>query len=148
MAKIAVVTGAASGIGRAVVQRFARDDTGSIVLDIDEAGGRSAVDEIRSKGKEAAFMRVDVTRAEFFQRHRREKSFQDPRSRAGRRIGREVFDRVVIERRIRVPAHDSGAQPFFQRRGGPAILVRGGPVAVPVVAEFQAHNILRMELVQ
>jgi NAD(P)-dependent dehydrogenase (short-subunit alcohol dehydrogenase family) len=62
MAKIAVVTGAASGIGRAVVQRFARDDTGSIVLDIDEAGGRSAVDEIRSKGKEAAFMRVDVTR--------------------------------------------------------------------------------------
>ena len=33
MAKIAVVTGAASGIGRAVVQRFARDDTGSIVLD-------------------------------------------------------------------------------------------------------------------
>jgi NAD(P)-dependent dehydrogenase (short-subunit alcohol dehydrogenase family) len=62
MAKIAVVTGAASGIGRAVVQRFAREDITSILLDIDETGGNSTAVEIQRTGKQAAFIRLDVTR--------------------------------------------------------------------------------------
>jgi NAD(P)-dependent dehydrogenase (short-subunit alcohol dehydrogenase family) len=61
MRRLAVVTGAASGIGRAVVERFAKEDVSSIILDIDEAGGRSVAVEIDRRGNKAAFMRVDVT---------------------------------------------------------------------------------------
>jgi NAD(P)-dependent dehydrogenase (short-subunit alcohol dehydrogenase family) len=62
MSRIAVVTGAASGIGRAVVERFAQQDVSSILLDIDETAGRNAAREIQQTGKQAAFTRLDVTR--------------------------------------------------------------------------------------
>ena len=61
MNKVAVVTGAASGIGRAVLERLAKEDVIGIILDIDDAGGRQAAGEIQRRGKQAAFMRVDVT---------------------------------------------------------------------------------------
>ncbi len=61
MSRIAVVTGAAAGIGRAVAERFAREDIASILLDVDEAGGRNVAAEIDRRGKEAMFMRLDVT---------------------------------------------------------------------------------------
>jgi len=61
MTKIAVVTGAASGIGKAVVERFAKEDIASIILDIDETGGQSVAAAIQQRGKQAAFTRVDVT---------------------------------------------------------------------------------------
>jgi NAD(P)-dependent dehydrogenase (short-subunit alcohol dehydrogenase family) len=62
MTKIAVVTGAASGIGRAVVERFAREDVSSVILDIDESGGKNVAAEIERGGKPATFMRLDVSR--------------------------------------------------------------------------------------
>jgi NAD(P)-dependent dehydrogenase (short-subunit alcohol dehydrogenase family) len=61
MNKIAVVTGAASGIGKAVVERFAKEDVSSIILDIDESGGRNVAAEIQHRGKQATFMRLEVT---------------------------------------------------------------------------------------
>jgi 3-oxoacyl-[acyl-carrier protein] reductase len=61
MSKLAIVTGAASGIGRAVVDRFAKEDVSSIILDIDEAGGHNVAAEIQQRGKQATFMRLDVT---------------------------------------------------------------------------------------
>ncbi|MDH3443559.1 MAG: SDR family oxidoreductase [Deltaproteobacteria bacterium] len=61
MSKLAIVTGAASGIGRAVVERFVREDVSSIILDIDETGGKNVADGIQQNGKYAAFMRVNVT---------------------------------------------------------------------------------------
>jgi 3-oxoacyl-[acyl-carrier protein] reductase len=62
MSKIAVVTGAAAGIGRAVVERFAKENISSIILDIDETGGRNVAVEIQRNGNEASFLRLDVTR--------------------------------------------------------------------------------------
>jgi 3-oxoacyl-[acyl-carrier protein] reductase len=62
MNKIAVVTGAASGIGKAVVERFAKEDVSSIILDIDESGGKNVAAEIQQRGKRAAFLRLDVTK--------------------------------------------------------------------------------------
>jgi 3-oxoacyl-[acyl-carrier protein] reductase len=62
MTKIAVVTGAASGIGRAVVERFAQEEVLSILLDVDERGGEDVAGEIQRRGSQASYMRLDVTR--------------------------------------------------------------------------------------
>jgi 3-oxoacyl-[acyl-carrier protein] reductase len=62
MSKIAVVTGAASGIGRAVVERFAKDEITSVILDIDESAGKTVAAEIQHGGSEATFIRLNVAR--------------------------------------------------------------------------------------
>ena len=61
MNKVAVVTGAASGIGRAVIERLAKEDFIGVILDINDEGGRQVASEIQRRGKQAAFMCVDVT---------------------------------------------------------------------------------------
>jgi 3-oxoacyl-[acyl-carrier protein] reductase len=62
MSKVAVVTGAASGIGQAVAERLARDDCTVVILDINEEGGNQVTAELRKRGKQATFARLDVTR--------------------------------------------------------------------------------------
>jgi 3-oxoacyl-[acyl-carrier protein] reductase len=59
--KVALITGAGSGIGRATA--LALSDAGATVMvaDIDEAGGRQTVDAIASRGGKAAFVRADVS---------------------------------------------------------------------------------------
>ena len=61
--KVALVTGAASGLGRAIAQRFAREGAKVVVADILEGEGRQAVDAIRQDGGNAAFQKLDVTNA-------------------------------------------------------------------------------------
>ena len=58
--RVAVVTGAASGMGRATAVLFAMEGARVVLGDVDEAGGRSACDEIRGAGGEATFVRTDV----------------------------------------------------------------------------------------
>jgi 3-oxoacyl-[acyl-carrier protein] reductase len=62
MGKVAVVTGAASGIGQAVAERLARDDCTVVILDINEEGGSQVAAELRKRGRPATFARLDVTR--------------------------------------------------------------------------------------
>lgn len=62
--KVAVVTGAGSGIGRATAQRFAREGASVVVADWNPAGGRETVDLIRSAGGEAVFVETDVSQAD------------------------------------------------------------------------------------
>ena len=58
----AVVTGAASGIGRAIAAALAKDGFSVVVADLDEANGRAAAAEIAAANKgRAIFQRVDVT---------------------------------------------------------------------------------------
>jgi NAD(P)-dependent dehydrogenase (short-subunit alcohol dehydrogenase family) len=62
--KVVIVTGAASGIGRASALAFAREGATLSLSDVDEAGGAKTLDAVRSAGSEGAFVRCDVARAE------------------------------------------------------------------------------------
>jgi NAD(P)-dependent dehydrogenase (short-subunit alcohol dehydrogenase family) len=59
--KIALVTGAGSGIGRATSLEMARNGARVAVADVNEDGGRETVDAIEKAGGEAIFVRADVT---------------------------------------------------------------------------------------
>jgi NAD(P)-dependent dehydrogenase (short-subunit alcohol dehydrogenase family) len=59
--KVAIVTGAASGIGKAIAGRFAREGVFVIVADRNEPAIRPAVAEIQAAGGQAAGFTVDVT---------------------------------------------------------------------------------------
>ena len=61
---IAVVTGAASGIGRAIAAGFAREGARMALLDIDEKAAAEAANEIRGAGGKADSLALDVTRRE------------------------------------------------------------------------------------
>jgi NAD(P)-dependent dehydrogenase (short-subunit alcohol dehydrogenase family) len=56
-----VVTGAASGIGRAIARRFAQQGAAVRILDIDEKAGHAAVQEITASGGEAKAYTCDVS---------------------------------------------------------------------------------------
>lgn len=61
--KLIVVTGAASGIGRATAQAFAVEDARVIVADVDAERGEAAAAELRAQGGDATFVAVDMTDA-------------------------------------------------------------------------------------
>jgi len=61
--KVAMVTGAASGIGRGIAIRLAGMGALVCVLDIDDEKGAEAAAEIRSQGRETLFAKCDVRSA-------------------------------------------------------------------------------------
>lgn len=61
--KIAVVTGAASGIGRGIAMRLAEMGAKVAALDIDEERGQQVASEIQASGSEAIFIKCDVRHA-------------------------------------------------------------------------------------
>src|SRR5258705_9616997 len=61
---IAVVTGAGSGIGRAIASGYAREGARVVLLDINEKSASEAAREIRDGGGKAESFALDVTRRE------------------------------------------------------------------------------------
>src|SRR5438477_1859802 len=62
--KVAFVTGAASGIGRAAALAFAREGAGVVAADVSEQGNEETARLIEKQGGRALAVRCDVTRAE------------------------------------------------------------------------------------
>lgn len=65
--KVAIITGAARGIGKATARLFAREGARVVVTDIDDTTGQATAEEIRSEGGQAIFVPVDVTDPESVQ---------------------------------------------------------------------------------
>lgn len=61
--KIALVTGAGAGIGRATALKFAEEGARVVVSDIDADGGAETAEMVRKAGGEATFIRADVSNA-------------------------------------------------------------------------------------
>lgn len=61
--KVALVTGAASGIGRAVAMVYVREGARAVLADVDEEGGQATVQLIaeRAHDSEAVFVRTDAS---------------------------------------------------------------------------------------
>src|SRR6266478_1901123 len=59
--KVAVITGGASGIGRATAQRLATEGAAVMIADLDEVMGAETIGLIDAAGGRAAFVKADVT---------------------------------------------------------------------------------------
>ena len=61
--KVAIITGAGSGMGKATAIMFAREGAKIVVADINDTGGKETVAAIKSGGGEAIFVHTDVSLA-------------------------------------------------------------------------------------
>ncbi|MEC3952970.1 SDR family oxidoreductase [Nocardia sp. CDC153] len=99
--RVAVVTGAASGIGAATARRLAAEGAAVVIADIDETGGREVAEKIRAAGGRAEFHRCDVSL---------EESWESLRERVEQRFGALDFLCSNASRQAIIPAHQLSRQ--------------------------------------
>src|SRR5580704_17240056 len=59
--KVAIITGAASGMGRATAIRFSGEGAKIVIADLNKEGGESAARDCRENGSDAIFQKTDVS---------------------------------------------------------------------------------------
>jgi NAD(P)-dependent dehydrogenase (short-subunit alcohol dehydrogenase family) len=59
--RVAIVTGGASGIGKAIILRFAAEGAKVAIADIQEEKGKALVNQVKKSGGEAVFVNCDVS---------------------------------------------------------------------------------------
>jgi len=62
--KVAIITGAGSGIGKATALLFSREGAKVVVSDVSEPHGNAAVEDIRKTGGDALFVKADSSKPE------------------------------------------------------------------------------------
>ena len=133
--KVAVVTGAGSGIGRATARALARAGAVVVVADVDEAGGSETVGLVHDAGGHAGFRRTDVTEprsleATFAAVEADHGGLDIVHNNAGLVCGEPVWPDITPETLLRVMSVNLGgvvvgtrlAVPAMRRRGGGAIV--------------------------
>jgi len=134
-AKVAVVTGAGSGIGRASAVAFGGAGCSVVVADIDEVGGAETVGLVHDAGAAATFVRADVTEprsleAMFAAAEATYGGVDIVHNNAGLVCGEPLWPDITPETLLRVMNVNLGgvvlgtrlAIPFLRRRGGGAIV--------------------------
>src|SRR5580765_5764119 len=61
--KVVIITGGASGIGRATAIAFAREGAMVVIGDLNETDGETTISAIKNNGGNATFLRTDVSRS-------------------------------------------------------------------------------------
>jgi 3-oxoacyl-[acyl-carrier protein] reductase len=59
--RVAIITGGARGMGRAIALRFAKEGCSSVIADLRDKEGVETVDDIKKAGQDAIYVRCDVT---------------------------------------------------------------------------------------
>jgi meso-butanediol dehydrogenase/(S,S)-butanediol dehydrogenase/diacetyl reductase len=132
--KIAVVTGAGRGIGRAIALRYAAEGATVVAANRNQAEGDAIVDEILAAGGKAVFTRTDIRQPEECERLVRETEGRFGRldvlcNNAGVGLLRSVVDTTLDEYAYLMDTNVRGAFllcrhaiPGMQSRGGGAIV--------------------------
>jgi NAD(P)-dependent dehydrogenase (short-subunit alcohol dehydrogenase family) len=141
--KVCVVTGGASGIGRAIALEMARQGGSVVIAEVDEPGARETVELIKAQAGEARFIHCDVTSAYDVQQVMaettvaaygridvlnnnagvHETSFSEHTSIA--ELPDDVWDRVCAVNLKGVFLCTKHAVPYFRSSGGGAIVNAG-----------------------
>src|SRR5688500_10170695 len=66
--KVAIVTGAGRGIGRAIARGYAREGADLVIAELDAEAGRDAAGEVDGLGRRARFIETDVSRTDQIER--------------------------------------------------------------------------------
>lgn len=66
--RVALVTGAASGIGKATAERLAAEGAAVMVTDVNDEGGKTVACELGARGRQAAYLHLEVASEREWQR--------------------------------------------------------------------------------
>jgi 3-oxoacyl-[acyl-carrier protein] reductase len=141
--KVALVTGAGSGIGRATAALFAREGAKLVLADLSEEVGRVTLDEITAAGGEAIFVRADVSNGDDVKRMiggcvERFGRIDILYNNAGiamqrtpiEEIDDALFDRIIAVNLRSVHLGAKHAVPHMKRQGGGVILNTGSTAGI------------------
>jgi len=64
MNKVAIITGAGSGLGQATALRLAEEGVNIVVVDVNEKGGNETVEMVKKAGADSIFIKANVTNPE------------------------------------------------------------------------------------